>query len=338
MTSLFTGKHGPLLIAEIGGNHEGDFNYALELTKLAIDSDVDIIKYQIYTGSSLVNKYVSPNRYEHFKKFELSKDQYIELAMLCESNGIQYCASVWDESIIDWMDSFLKIYKIGSGDLTAYPLLKSIAKLGKPIILSTGLSSIDEISETVDFIKSNNPIYKFADKLAILQCTSLYPNENEDANLNVIQTLRKRFIYPIGYSDHTKGTLALRAAYILGAQILEFHFTDTRAGKEFRDHKISLTQAEVKDLIHDIKILSELQGTEKKMATAKEKSTDHIRSFRRAIYPRIYLKAGTIIREEHLITLRPNHGIDARNINDLLGLKVKEDIKELSVLSWEMFG
>ena len=337
MNNPFIGKHGPLLIAEIGGNHEGNFEFALDLTHQAIDADVDIIKYQIYTGATLVNKKESPNRVEHFKKFELTQNNHVHLAELCIQNGVQYSASIWDESVLEWIDPFLKLYKIGSGDLTAFPLLKKIAGKGKPIILSTGLSSLEEIVGSVNFIRSINPIYDLPEKLAILQCTSLYPNKDTDVNLNVLKTLRKTFEYPIGYSDHTEGTLALRIAFSMGAKILEFHFTNSREGKTFRDHFVSLTGQEVKELIRDIKIINNLHGSDKKKPTEQENTTDHVRSFRRAVYPIRDLSAGEIIREEDLIVLRPNHGIDARDTEKIIGLMVKKDIKALSALSWEIF-
>ncbi len=334
MDNPFIGKHGPLLIAEIGGNHEGNFDVALELTHQAIETDVDIIKYQIYTGASLVNKIVSPGRVEHFKKFELTQENHIHLAELCIQNGIQYSASIWDESVLEWIDPYLKLYKIGSGDLTAYPLLKKIAKKGKPIILSTGLSSIEDIVDSVNYIQSVNSNYKLSNNLAILQCTSLYPNKDTDVNLNVLKTLKQTFNFPIGYSDHTEGVLALRIAYGLGAQILEFHFTDSREGKIFRDHFVSLSSQEVKDLIVDIKIIKNLQGSDKKRPTEEEISTDHIRSFRRAIYLNRDLSAGDIIKEEDLIVLRPNHGIDARNFRKLIGKALTKNVMALNPLDW----
>tara|TARA_B100001250_G_scaffold165230_1_gene142250 strand:- start:2710 stop:3726 length:1017 start_codon:yes stop_codon:yes gene_type:complete len=337
MNNFFKGKHGPLLIAEIGGNHEGNFEYALKLTQLAIESDVDVIKYQLYSGSTLVNKKESPGRHSHFKKFELSKKQHIKLANMCIKNNVQYSASVWDLSRFDWIDAFLKFYKVGSGDLTAYSLLESIAKIGKPIVLSTGLSNLSEITDTVNFLKSRNSIYELENYLSILQCTSLYPNKEEDVNLNVIHTLKNKFNYPIGYSDHTTGTLALKTAYTMGADILEFHFTDTREGKTFRDHHISLTQSEVLNLIKSIKKINTLKGNSKKILLPNEISSDHITSFRRAIYARKFIKLGTKIKKEDLITLRPNHGIDAREISKLIGKTALEDIEELSVLSYEMF-
>ena len=279
MNTFFKGKHGPLLIAEIGGNHEGDFDYAVELTQLAISADVDVIKYQLYSGSSLVNRKESPKRHSHFKKFELSKEQHTKLANLCIRNGIQYSASVWDLSVISWIDPFLKFYKIGSGDLTAYSLLESIAKLGKPIVLSTGLSKLSEIIDTVNFLKAINSVYNEENYLSILQCTSLYPNKNENVNLNVIHTLRSKFIYPIGYSDHTEGTSALKTAFVMGADILEFHFTDTRKDKTFRDHHISLTQEEVADLINSIKEINALKGSPEKVLLPEEINTEHVASF-----------------------------------------------------------
>jgi len=337
MNKPFVGKHGPLLIAEIGGNHEGDFEYALDLTHQAIEADVDIIKYQIYTGATLVNHLESPERVKHFKKFELSKKNHIHLAELCINNNIQYSASIWDESVLDWIDPFLKLYKIGSGDLTAYPLLKKIAENGKPIILSTGLSSLKEISDSVSYIQSINSKYHSPEQLAILQCTSLYPNKDSDVNLNVIHTLTDTFNLPIGYSDHTEGTLALRIAFSMGAKILEFHFTDTREGKTFRDHFVSLTGSEVKKLIKDIKVIDQLHGSGKKTPTENEIKTDHIQSFRRAIYPARDISAGEIIMGKDLVILRPNHGIGAEHFDKLLGKKLTTHIKKYSMLNWELF-
>ena len=208
MKNNWKGKHGPLLIAEIGGNHEGNFEYALKLTKLAIDSNVDFVKFQLYTGDTLVSKVESPQRNKHFKKFELSMEQYIQLAELCEANGVKFMASVWNPDYVSWIDKYNPIYKIGSGDLTAYPVLKEFAKLGKPIILSTGLSTIDDIAGAVEVIQKENEIYKNPNFLSILQCTSMYPIPYEDANLSVSQTLKDIFHLPKGYSDHTEGKKA----------------------------------------------------------------------------------------------------------------------------------
>ena len=246
------GKYGPLLIAEVGGNHEGDFNYAKKLIMLAIKSGVDIVKLQLYTGSSLVSPVESKDRFNHFKKFQLSKKQHIYLANMCKSHKVKYLASVWDMDMLNWIDKYLDYYKIGSGDLTAYPIIREFALRGKPIILSTGLSNITEIKKTIKFIQKQNPKYKNKNNLAVLQCTSTYPTKDKEINLNCIETLKKETKMTVGYSDHSLGDLALKAAYVKGAEVMEFHFTDTRKNKKFRDHKISLTSNETVNLINDI--------------------------------------------------------------------------------------
>lgn len=319
MKEVFKGKHGPLLIAEIGGNHEGDFEYAKKLTQLAIESDVDYVKFQIYTGDTLVSKIESPDRNKHFKKFELTKEQHIYLADMVLEAGINYTSSVWDITSMRWIDEKISLYKIGSGDLTAYPVLKKTAQTGKPIILSTGLSNEQEVLASVQYIQSINDIYKAKKYFAVLQCTSMYPISFADANLNVIPRLKELTGLTIGYSDHTEGSKALQYAYAMGAEILEFHFTDDRNGKTFRDHKVSLTKMEVAELISEIQIISKLKGNMLKQPVEVEIQNAHIDSFRRAVYPSIDIKKGEIFSEENLTVLRPNHGVDAREFENLIG-------------------
>jgi N,N'-diacetyllegionaminate synthase len=324
------GKNGPLLIAEIGGNHEGNFNYAKKLVKLAINSGVDVVKLQLYSGDQLVNRIESKSRYKHFKKFELNKNQHIYLAKLCKAFGVQYLASVWDLRMLDWIDKYLKFYKIGSGDLTALPVIKEFARRKKPIILSTGLSNLKEVNHTVNFLQKQNKIYKNKNQLAVLQCTSCYPTGDEEVNLKVMNTLKKKTNLTIGYSHHNSGSLALLAAYTLGAEILEFHFTDERKGKVFRDHKISLNHNETKDLIKNIIRIKDILGTDIKTPTMNEIKSNNIVTFRRAIYPSKDLKSKHKIKTKDLLYLRPNHGIDARDFKKIIGKKLKKDIKYLS--------
>jgi len=333
----FSGKIGPLLIAEIGGNHEGDFEYAKKLVKLAISCDVDYIKLQLYRADTLVNKFENPDGNKHFKKFELSKKQHIELAKLIKAHKIDYMASIWDRDMIDWVDKFMQVYKIGSGDLTNFPLIKEIVKKGKPVILSTGLATEEEILKTVKYIQSIDSKYKDTDNLAILQCTSMYPIAISDANLNVISRLKELTGLTIGYSDHTEGMMALCYAFALGAQILEFHFTDCREGKSFRDHKVSLTPEEVNELKKEIKLIKSLRGEKIKKPLPIEVKNNHHVSFRRAVYAKHDIAAGTTLSKNDLITLRPKHGIDACDFDKLIGRVTKIDIKAYSKLSWEFF-
>lgn len=333
--SNWAGKNGPLLIAEIGGNHEGDFEYAKKLTQLAIEANVDFIKYQLYSGDTLVSKLESPQRNKHFKKFELSKEQYVELAEICNKNNVGFMASVWDPEYVEWIDKYMPIYKIGSGDLTAYPMLKKFTELQKPIIVSTGLSTFKEVEDAVKYIQSQDELYKNSEYLSVLQCTSMYPIPFTDANLNVMTEFGNKIGLPIGYSDHTEGSYALEIAVAMGAQILEFHFTDSRENKEFRDHKVSLTRDEVLHLIEKIKLIDKLKGDKEKKPLPIE--GDHPTTFRRAVYPIKDLKKGTVITEKDITVLRPNHGIDAREYDNLLGKKLRVDVKEHQKLSWELF-
>ncbi len=319
--NFWKGKNGPLLIAEIGGNHEGNFSYAKKLTKLAIKSGADVIKFQLYSGNGLVNPKVSPKRNKHFKKFELTKDQHLQLANLCARSGTQYNASIWDTNMIDWVDKYLKFYKIGSGDLTAYPIISEFARRGKPILLSTGLSDLSEIKKTINFIIKTNPKYKKKNMIAIMQCTSMYPTEDNDVNLSVIPELKKFFKYEIGFSDHSIGDLALLISYLKGANILEFHFTDTRKKKVFRDHFVSLTKDEVIKLIQNLKRTKKLLGNPKKKAIKSEIESGHLKSFRRAIYFNKNISKGDTIKKEDIACLRPNEGLDSRKANTIIGKK-----------------
>jgi len=330
--SNWSGKNGPLLIAEIGGNHEGDFAYAKKLTKLAIKSDVDVIKFQIYSGETLVNSLLSPDRFKHFRKFQLSKKQHIYLAEMCLANGIKYLSSIWDTDVFKWIDKYLEIYKIGSGDLTAYPIIEKFAKKGKPIILSTGLSYSKEIRDTINFLIGKNKIYKSKEFLSVLQCTSSYPTADNEVNLKTIPQLIKNKYITAGYSDHTIGSVALKSAYTLGAQVLEFHFTDTRKNKTFRDHKVSLDLNETKDLISDIKRITDLLGTNLKKPTSSEIKSKHVTSFRRGVFLNKDLKKGTQIKANDLIYLRPNVGTDVRHYKKIIGKKIKKNIKKLEKL------
>jgi N-acetylneuraminate synthase/N,N'-diacetyllegionaminate synthase len=337
MSNNWKGKHGPLLIAEIGGNHEGDFEYAKKLTQLAIDSGADYVKFQIYTGDGIVSKVESPDRNKHFKKFELTPKQHIELAEMCRSQKVGYTASVWNFDALDWINPYMDFFKVGSGDLTAYPMLRELAKYQKPILISTGLASEKEVVEAVSFLRGQNNFYKKEESIAVLQCTSMYPIKDSDANLNVMHRFKELLNCAIGYSDHTEGSYAMEIAVAMGAEVLEFHFTDDRAGKTFRDHKVSLTKAEVQELIQKINLINTLQGSSQKEAMPIEIDNGHHESFRRAVYPLTDIKKGEELTNDNITVLRPAHGIDAREYDQLIGKKALKDLEKYQKLSWEYF-
>lgn len=332
--SPWKGSSGPLLIAEIGGNHEGDFEVAKAMAESAISSGADCVKFQLYSGDTLVSPVESPERNKHFQKFELSREQHIHLAEICQTAGVTYLASVWDLEMLDWIDPYLDFYKIGSGDMTAWPIIEAFALKEKPILLSIGLSTMDEVLQTISFIQRVNPIYSNPNMLCILQCTSMYPIPDEDANLSVMDTLHSVTQLSVGYSDHTIGVEALKSATAMGADVLEFHFTDSREGKVFRDHQVSLISDEVKQLKQDIEKITTLRGDGFKVPQSSELENEHDISFRRGVYLSREVKAGDIIHTDDLVFLRPAHGTDARDMDLLVGSKALKDLVPYAALRY----
>ena len=332
-SSPWQGKNGPLLIAEIGGNHEGNFEVAKELARQAISTGVDYVKFQLYSGDTLVSPHESPDRNAHFKRFELTQNQHIELARMCQAGGVGYMASVWDLKMLEWIDAYMPIYKIGSGDLTAWPIIREFARRRKPIILSTGLATLEEVMQTVAQIQAVDARYCDPSWLCLLQCTSMYPIKAEDANLLVMNTLGEATGLAVGYSDHTEGSGALRAAAAMGAQVLEFHFTDSKEGKTFRDHKVSLVIDEVFALQADLSEIRALRGSRTKLPQPIEIEQGHVTSFRRAAYLNRSVKQGEIIQKEDIVYLRPNHGVDARDGERLEAASISKNLEALKCIN-----
>jgi len=323
------------VIAEIGGNHEGDFEYAKRLLQLASESGTDAVKFQIYTADTLVNRLENLARYQHFKRFELTYEQYIELAEMAKELGVMFMASIWNRGALEILNPYISIHKIGSGDLNAYEMIEAMVRTGKPIILSCGLATIEGIQDVVKYIESLDASYIRDKKLCLLQCTAMYPIPDCEANLNSMALIRERTGLPVGYSDHTVGTYACEIAVAMGAQVIEKHFTDQREGKEFRDHQISMTRDEMREFIAKIRRIKELQGAYDKRVMPSEIESGHLVSFRRAVYPRRDLRAGTVLRREDIISLRPNVGISGRDHFKVLGKRLKADKKAYERLSWD---
>ena len=330
----FVSKRNPVFfIAEIGGNHEGNFDYALQLTRLAVGSGADAVKFQFYTGDTLVSSVEGPDRNAHFKKFELLNQQNLDLIKMIEEGDAKPMASVWSAGMLNWANPYLPLHKVGSGDLTCYPMLALLAKTNKPMILSTGLSSMKEVANAVSYIEKCNPTYISERKLALLQCTSCYPTPDSDANIGAMLALKSEFGLPVGYSDHTLGSHGIEVAVSVGAEIIEKHFTDSRDGKTFRDHLIALTKDEVQEALDRMRHIKLLLGQGDKVLTKSEEEAEHHISFRRSIYASRSIKAGELLTEDNLTVLRPFHGICASRFDDVLGCMAKQDFHAHEVLN-----
>lgn len=323
------------VIAEIGGNHEGDLAYARRLTQLAIESGADAVKYQIYEGDRLVSPVESRERNEHFKRFELGRQGYTTLAEMCRASGVKFMASVWDGANLAWADELIEIHKVGSGDFTAYPILKRLVASGKPLILSTGLCTYDDIEATLRYVSSLDRRYIEERRVALLQCTTAYPCPPEEANLNVLAELRRRFPVTVGYSNHVVGVDAALAAVTMGAEIVELHFTDTRDDKTFRDHALSVTRDEMRAWIAACRRVRVLQGVADKGPTPGETAAGHVTSFRRSVYAVRPIEAGELLSEDNLTVLRPAVGIPASEHDSLIGRRAVRRIERFEVLRRE---
>lgn len=326
----------PFIIAEIGGNHEGDFIYAKKLLVDAALAGADAVKFQSYFPDKIVSKVENKERHQHFSKFTLNIDQYIELYELAKKNNVLFMSSIWDLDTLKALDPYIEIHKIGSGDLTNYPLIKEIIATGKPFIFSVAMANMNEIIETVDFINNLDPNYIKEQKLSILQCVAMYGKPKDKyANLNVIKELQD--VFPgvvVGYSDHTIGNFAANIAVALGSKILEIHFTDDKS-REFRDHELSITKDELIDLKINIDKTLSLLGSKTKEPVKGIETPDRIWEFRRACYLKVDCKKGDLISEDNLTTLRPLSGIDARYYQTLIGKQLVVDKKAFHALSFD---
>ncbi len=321
------------IIAEIGGNHEGDFEYAKRLLLEAAKSGAHAVKFQSYKADKIVSKVEGAVRNEHFKKFELSDEQFIELAKLAEENGIMFMSSLWDKDAIEKLDPYLKVHKVGSGDLTNYPILDLLAKKDKPLIISTAMSTLDDVRGAVDYVRKVNPELVSRGDLVLLHCVAMYGDAREEyANLLAIKKLQNEFPgIHIGYSDHTKGVYACELSIAMGARVIEKHFTDDKT-REFRDHHISADLGEMKSLVENSKRIVGLLGVYDKSPIEGIETADRIKEFRRAVYPSVDLNEGDILSDENLTTLRPNVGVDARRYDEILGKKLNKSKKAFEAI------
>jgi N-acetylneuraminate synthase/N,N'-diacetyllegionaminate synthase len=204
------------------------------------------------------------------------------------------------------------------------------------MILSTGLATLSEVRRAVAEIRRANPAYEQPGTVTLLQCTSMYPIEDSDANLSVMRTLASIPGVSVGYSDHTVGMEALVAATGAGARMLEFHFTDRREDRVFRDHKVSLTVDEVRKLRRRLKQVVTFLGTPEKVPLGTEIASGHVVSFRRGLFPARDLVAGSVIGENDLVWLRPAEGIPASEIDEVVGKRLRVAVTRLQKLDWSM--
>ncbi len=325
----FIGDRKPVfVIAEAGVNHNGKISLAKRLVDAALDANANAIKFQTYITSKLVSKKLAPQMYKMLTKYEFASEDFEEIKDYSKSNGIIFSSTPFDMTSCDLLEKLhVPFYKLGSGDVENIPLIKHVSKKKKPILLSTGMSDNQEITDAL------NSILPYNNSVILMHCTSLYPANFAEANLNVITTMKKKFEVPVGYSDHTLGYEVSLAAVSLGACVIEKHLTlDNRM--QGPDHKASLDPDTFKKMVISIRNIEESFGDDIKKVLPREKSTKNIA--RRSIVAVNDIPKGKLIDQNDIDVLRPYGGIHPKYFNKIVGKRAKIRIPSGSFISWKM--
>ncbi len=331
-------KNSVMVIAEVGSVHDGSFGNALRLVETAADCGVNAVKFQTHIpeAETLPDAPMPPYfkgepRYEYFKRTGFSYDQWMEIKHCCNQNKVRFLSSPFSEEAVHLLEKVgIDQYKIPSGEVTNLPMLEVIARTGKPILLSSGMSSWGELDRAV------NLILKWHDKLTVLQCTTAYPCPYEAVGLNVMLEMAERYKLPVGLSDHTLTNYASFAAVTLGARVVEKHFAFSR--KMYgSDAAHSLEPDELKDLVDGIRAIE--------LMTSTEVDKSDIRPFQRmkdifekSLVAAVDIPADSILERDLTSIKKPGTGISAARLEEFLGRRLSRDVKSGHMFSEEDFS
>ncbi|MFH0732481.1 MAG: N-acetylneuraminate synthase family protein [Candidatus Omnitrophota bacterium] len=327
------------VIAEIGHNHQGSVDVAKSLMKEAAACGVNAVKLQkrdvknLYIKSMYAKPYDNENSFgstygEHREFLEFGLDEYIELKKYAEALGLIFFATAFDFQSLDFLERLgVPLHKIASADIRTIPLIEEIAKTKKPVIFSTGSSTLDDVRRAYETIRKHN------DQVCVMQCTTAYPAEYDELDLNVVATYKKEFPEAIiGYSGHDTGILAPIIAYLLGARIIEKHFTLNRTMKG-TDHKFSLEPAGMRKVIRDLRRVNASLGSPVKRIFDTEK--DPMMKMAKSIVTRRSLGRNSVIKADDILFKSPGGGIPPFKAGEIIGRKTIKDLPEDYVLSLE---
>lgn len=332
-----------LIIAEAGVNHNGSMELARQLIEKAAEAGADIVKFQTFKASKLVTQSAKQAEYQKanlqgnddtqygmLKKLEMDEAMHLELMAYCKQCGITFLSTGFDEDSIDLLDKLdVPFYKIPSGEITNKPYLQHIAKKGKPVVMSTGMSTIDDIRDAMNVLTDAGLDLS---KIAVLHCNTEYPTPMEDVNLLAMHHIRDTFGVKVGYSDHTKGIEVPIAAVALGAEIIEKHFTLDRT-MEGPDHKASLEPDELKAMVKAIRNIElAISGSGEKEITNSERP--NVQVVRKSIHISSTIRSGEIVQSKFLIMKRPGDGISPMLIDRIVGRTVRFDLEPEHKLSF----
>lgn len=320
------------IIAEAGVNHNGDINIAKKLIDVAVAAGADAVKFQTFKAENLVCRNAakaayqmettdkSETQFEMLKKLELTPDMHEKLLDYCEQKSIMFLSTPFDIESLHYLIKFgINIIKIPSGEITNYPLLREAGKTGKRIIISTGMSTLDEVKDAVKVLKDNG-----SRDITVLHCNTEYPTPFEDVNLRAMITIKGALGIDVGYSDHTPDIEVPIAAAALGATVIEKHFTLDR-NMEGPDHKASLEPDELREMVKAIRNIEKALGDGEKKPSESEKKNVNI--VRKSIVAKCDIKAGEMFTENNLTTKRPGSGISPMQWNEVINQKANRNFR-----------
>lgn len=311
------------IVAEAGNNHEGSYTLAEEMVGRAAEAGASAIKFQTIVPEKLVGPR-DKERLEQLRKLQLSYADFEKLALVAKREKIIFLSTPFDLESVSFLSPLVAAFKIASGDNNFFPLIQAIARSAKPILLSSGMTDLDQISATKEYIESVWREHRIRQELAILHCVVSYPTRNQDANLLAIRTLQKLGT-TVGYSDHTLGVEAAVLAVALGARVIEKHFTLDKNFSSFRDHQLSADPHDFQEMVLKINETVLLLGNGRKqiLECEQENST----KARRSITSKFDLKKGHVLSWEDLTWVRPATGLLPGEEDKLVGKEIVRDIK-----------
>ncbi len=332
--------HPAYIIAEMSANHAGSMERALELIHVAKESGADCVKIQTYTPDTMTidcgNEYFhigkgtweGENLYSLYRKAYTPWEWQAQLRDEAARVGIDFLSTAFDRTSVDFLEKLgVRFYKIASFELVDIPLLEYIASRNKPVILSTGMGTIEEITEAV------NAIYSTENRqLALMKCSSAYPAKSEEMNLATIRDLRARFDIPVGLSDHSIGAFSAATAVAMGACIVEKHFCVSRA-IENPDSAFSMEPDEFADMVRQVREVEKAMGTVSYGVTAQEESNS---CFRRSLFVVQDIAAGEKLTPDNIRSIRPAYGLKPKYYRDVLGRTAKCDLRRGTPLTPEV--
>lgn len=328
-----------LVIAEAGVNHNGSLETAKRLVEVAANAGADFVKFQTFNADDIVTKTADKaeyqkiatgndvSQYEMLKSLELTSDMHEQLLEHCDNFSIGFLSTGFDQSSVAYLVSLgQQLVKVPSGEITNLPYLKFVGSLGLPVILSTGMSSLEEVGDALSVLKNAGTD---KDRVTVLHCTSEYPAPFENVNLNAMQTISKEFGVSVGYSDHTTGIEISIAAAALGATVIEKHFTLDRA-LPGPDHKASLEPDELVALVKSIRNIEIALGDGSKVPSNGENKNKLIA--RKSIVARREIRSGDSFTEDNLTTKRPGTGISPMKWHEILGQAASRDYQSDEII------